>query len=414
MIKKCVGNFWGLLLSGLILLSIIGCAASRTILGNIAIGYYINYLCWFTLCIVFFLKERKIKFSKEYIIIFTVIIFNAIIGAFFGKIYLHLDFTNLHQGILTGLAIVIVMGIEWKDYLKEYGIILIMKFVFWIGIAISLYAIIIQNRYLIGVLRGIDRSISAWLYTSIFGQRNIYAYFCFLSSVAGKYLFDITRKKGYIFGLILFALQIYVTDSRNAILSLVLFYIMCAFLRYGKRGRVIFIFSIIVIGIGSIFFMDINTLLGRLYHGTKSPYGDSGVLRLAMWYSCIKYLITNNAILTGFGYGAQTQYLMPLFDLGSAHNAYMDILFQGGIVLLGIYIYMVVKVFKAILVVGNPIYMYTSLSFVLVYLVNNLFDSFSMLFSSNFAGIPTTIMICILTKIGVENRKVEIAGKKNI
>ena len=104
--------FWTIFFCGIILISVTGGAISRVVIGNDTWGYYANYLCWFIWWLMYIAKEKKLRFAKKYNIIFGVIVLNTIIGALFGRITLNLDFSNLHQGFLTGLIILIVMGVD--------------------------------------------------------------------------------------------------------------------------------------------------------------------------------------------------------------------------------------------------------------------------------------------------------------
>lgn len=400
--EKIIVLFWPVFFSGMILVSIGGGGISRGLFNNSGIGYYINYVLWLLLWFVYIVKEKKFYFVKKYIIIFSIILVNSIVGAFFGKYVLNLRIDNLHQGFLIGLTILTVMGINWNDYLRKDDVLLIMKVIFLIGIIASVYAMIIQRESLIEIFFGRNNAINAWIYRSFFDSRNVFAYFCFLFSVAGMYLLYFTKQKRYFFGLVLFALQIYITDSRTAILTLLLFYALYVYLNLGRIGK--FVFPIICIAsfICILMFMDLSVLLGRFYHESNTSFGDSGLLRLNMWRLGIGYLVSNKAVMFGLGFGSQTPYLLPIFNLGSFHNAYMDVFFQGGFILLGIYLYMIVEVIKSVFIIGNKGYKYISISFVIAFLFGCLFDSSAMLFSSNYEAVLSTLMVCVLTKVKLE------------
>lgn len=399
--KGVIEHFWTIFLGGMILLSVFGGVFSREILNSSGLGYYINYFLWISLGIVYVIKERMKLFGKEYIIIWGLILLNSIVGTIFGEVVLGLRANNFHQGVIIGLVILMVMGVNWNEHLGKEDIIFLMNIIFGIGIVASLYAMIIQNQNWIGVLSGRERMNNAWVYRSFFGQRNVFAYFCFLSVVAGIYLLEITKKKRYLGGVLLLALQIYITDSRTAMLTCFLFVIMCTYLNLGNKEKII----VPVLGICFIvciaFFVDVSALIGRFYHETNTSFGDSGSLRINMWYSGIQYLFSNGAVLNGFGFDSQGPYLEPLFRLQSFHNAYVDILFQGGIVLLGIHLYMIAKTTKSVLRLESRGYKYISISFITAFLFGCLFDSSAMLFSSNYEAVLSTLMICVLTRVKI-------------
>lgn len=404
--KKVIEHFWAIFFSGMILLSVFGGVFSREVLDNSSIGYYINYFLWISLGVVYVIKERKNPFSKEYVIISGLILLNTIVGMIYGKVILDLRADNLHQGVIIGLVIVMVMGVNWNDYLCKEDLLLLMRVVFIIGIIASLYAMIIQNQNWIGVLIGKEKMNNAWEYRSFFGQRNVFAYFCFLSVSAGMYLLYITHKKRYLFGMLLLTLQIYVTDSRTAMLMFLLFLTMCIYLNLGRKGKIVLPLLGVCLILLIIVFTDLSVLIGRFYHETNTSFGDSGSLRFNMWYSGVQYLFSNGAVLSGFGFDSQGPYLEPLFKLKSFHNAFMDIIFQGGIIFLGIHLYTIGKVIKSVSKIENKGYKYIWISFIAAFLFGCLFDSSAMLYSSNYEAIISTLMLCVLTKIKIESDKI--------
>lgn len=404
--EKVINSFWSVFFSGMILISILG-GISRGVFNNAGIGYYINYALWISLWLIYILKEKKFYFSKEYIVVFCFIIVNTFVGALWGKYILNLKLDNLHQGFLIGLTILTVMGINWSDYLGRDDVLVILKVIFCVGIVASIYALTIQNESLIGFVMRQDSAVNAWTYRAFFDSRNVFAYFCFLSSVAGMYLLYLTKQKKYLFGIALLALQIYITDSRTALLILILFYALCLYFNMGKFGKIFFPFMCLILFVGIVMFMDTSVLIGRFYHESNTSFGDSGFLRLNMWRLGMGFLLSNKAILFGLGFGSQVPYLVPKFNLGSFHNVYMDILFQGGFVLLGIYLYMIVKVIRKVLKGENKGYKYISISFLVAFLFGSLFDSSAMLFSSNYEAVLSTLMVCVLTKAKIEISNVQ-------
>lgn len=348
------------------------------------------------------MKEKKFYFGKEYIIIFFVILMNSVVGAFSGKCILNLEIDNLHQGVLFGLTVITVMGVNWCNYLKKNDILMILKVIFFLGVSASIYAMVFQRESLIGIILKRNSAMDAWIYRSFFDSRNVFAYFCFLSSVAGMYLFYLTKKKKYLLGMFFLALQIYATDSRTAMLILFLFYALCVFFSLRKHEKFFFLIICACLFICMFLFIDISVLVGRFYHESNTSFGDSGLLRLNMWRSGIGCLISKRAVIFGFGFGSQVPYLVPKFDLGSFHNAYMDVFFQGGFILLGVYLYMIVKVFRSIFMIKNKGYKNISTSFIIVFLLGCLFDSSAMLFSSNYEAVLSTLMVCTLTQVKME------------
>lgn len=397
--KRTVVFFWPAFFGGIMVISVAAGAFSRVVLNRPAFGYYINYILWISLWFTYILKEKKPRFGKKYCFIFGIVLLNAVAGSMIGRHVLQLRMDNLHQALLTGMAMLIVMGIDWNTCLKKEDVLIVMKVIFYIGIVAAIYAMIIQNESWTGILLGRERSVNAWIYKSFFGQRNVYAYFCFLSSASGMYLLTLTSKKRYLYGMILLALQIYFTDSRTAMLVLILFYTLCIYLNLGKTGKIVLPLVGVCVIMGILLSADLSELTGRFYHESHAGFGDSGALRLYIWDAGVHYLFSNYAVLTGFGFGSLGVFLEPEVGFSSFHNAYMDIFFQGGAVLLGIHLYLIVEILKSVLKIGRQRYQYISLAFIATFLFGCLFDSSAMLFSSNYEAVLSTVMIGILTRI---------------
>lgn len=106
------------------------------------------------------------------------------------------------------------------------------------GIAASLYAMVMQSIYLVYILRRLDVAYNSWFYTSFLGQRNIFAGYCFLSSIAALYLFsnkNLARNKIYLAAVILFGIQIFITNSRTAFISYLVLILVYIYLAAGKK-----------------------------------------------------------------------------------------------------------------------------------------------------------------------------------
>ena len=80
----------------------------------------------------------------------------------------------------------------------------------------------------------------------------------------------------------------------------------------------------------------------------------------------------------------------------------MDIFFQGGIILLGIHVFLIICVIKKILNLDSKENKYISLSFVCSFLIGCLFDSSAMLFASNYESVLATVMVCVLSKVEIK------------
>ena len=191
--------------------------------------------------------------------------------------------------------------------------------------------------------------------------------------------------------------QIYITNSRAALFSFIMFIIIYVY--YNTKDRKILIWGAIVI-VGLLIIMNINEIYGLLgkYSHVNSNGEESFSTRLQMWKLGISELIKNNCMVTGFGFGASNIFLKSMYNWGSFHNVYVEILFDMGIIGLLIYIYMIFISIKSICNINNKKFRNVILAGFLSYLFYSLFESGAMLFSVKFHSILVTIMFIIIPR----------------
>lgn len=371
----------------------------RYITDNVNMITIVNNNCWMVLLIYFIYKglKKRAFLTKRSILIFCVLLISTLISQIYGQIYFPSIIYYLSALLVFLLSFFCCAIVKWRINLKAEDVCLILKLVVILGIISVIFAFIHQKDLLINVIRGIDSAKSSWNFYSFFSQRNIYAQYCLISASCCLILYEYTKKNIYAILGFIFAFNIYITDSQTALYSLCF---MVAFYFYIKSRHKLLLIALgffLVLMIYVNFFSDFNfSILSG--HFDASSGMDSGSLRVSMWMKGIKYLYQNNALLQGFGDGSAAEFLLQYYDYGSFHNAYMDILFEGGLVRLGLFIgsiiYSVLFVIKKDYSIKN-----SYISFIMTFCLVYFFESGSSIYLNNYFALTTTLLIILVPRI---------------
>jgi O-antigen ligase len=368
--------------------------------GGEGITFYAGYIAWLVMFGYFFILKNRLTVNKKLIYITLILLINEIIGVLLGENNGFSVLSEIHQALFFIIAIWVAYGNDKQDDGKALTIEQIdkiMRLIVILGVFASLYAMIWQNDSVVNVLKGVSVSIYSWKYKSFFGQRNIFAALCYFCSIASTYMFIRKNKIVYVIITGIFFGQIYITNSRAALFSFIMFIIIYVY--YNTKDRKILIWGAIVI-VGLLIIMNINEIYGLLgkYSHVNSNGEESFSTRLKMWKLGISELIKNNCMVTGFGFGASNIFLKSIYNWGSFHNVYVEILFDMGIIGLLIYTYMIFISIKSICNINNKKFRNVILAGFLSYLFYSLFESGAMLFSVKFHSILVTIMFIIIPR----------------
>lgn len=162
-----------------------------------------------------------------------------------------------------------------------------------------------------------------------------------------KYIY--TREKKYLYLSIMLSLLIILCGTRITILAMMFFYFinLIKFIKGYKKIILLTLFAIIV-----IYIVEIS--LSRLFFNNKysiEALNMSG--RQLLWGALWEYL--PNSKWFGFGVGSTATYLSIVKPLGGGvdeqvHNDYLKILFNYGIIGLSLFIYMIINMYRKLLV----------------------------------------------------------------
>ena len=227
-----------------------------------------------------------------------------------------------------------------------------------------------------------------------FSQRNIFAALCFIGVICTFYLYENSKLNRYrLFG-ILYLFNIFITDSQTSIYSTLFF--IAIFLFFKSRHKIFLFFSCLIGGVGILMSFFASGLMSA-FSGHMTSFGvDSFTLRFQMWIQGFEQLTQYKSWLIGLGEGANNAFLLDIYDYGSFHNTYVDILFQGGLLRLGVYLYVVILCWNKIGKVKNEAYRNVMMAAYLSFALYSCFESGSMFFELNYYGVLTSLLFVVI------------------
>ncbi|MCC8050302.1 MAG: O-antigen ligase family protein [Clostridiales bacterium] len=359
--------------------------------------YYFSYACWLVLFIYFFGKS-KVKVMRKTLYITIFLLFSFSVGTVWGKVYFDTGLSDFHVSIFVCIAYLIIMGIPEEYSIEKFQLRVLMRIIVLLGVLSSLYALIVQTSYFISVLRGIDLSNNSWEYVSFYRQRNIFAEYCFIATIAGCFMYLSTKKIRYALCILLFGLQIIVTCSRAGLIGYLLLVGLCIY--QTRHNKILFaIVTIIIISI-MIYTFDLDSVILEMFSHTTASGEDSGELRLEIWINCLNELFDKFAIFFGFGAGSTTAFITPDYDTGSSHNCYVDTLFTGGLVYLGIIIHTIIYSLKKVRIkTSDRAFYITWMSATVAYCIYCMMEAGIALYASNYFSVTLTILLVLIPRI---------------
>lgn len=369
------------------------------ILYNMELGDITKYnvLLWLFLISGSMIARHKKVHINLFILILFVMLF-GILGNMHGALLVKDGLSSL-DNLFVNFGVIIVFFSMRCIAVDRKVIKQIMKLLVICGIITSVYAMVKQSLYFRYVFKRIDVGYNSWFYTSFLGQRNIFAGYCFLCSIAALYLMTAEKRiknKLYYIAIILFGIQIYITNSRTALIAYLtligsyMFLIMTSESKVYVSGIIIILVAILLQNKKFVDFM--NTVF---VHITSSGV-DSGSIRLNMWKGAIKYSFENIGLLFGFGIFPVSHILQEQFEYASTHNAYLDALLVGGIAYLSLLIYLYICTYKRIRQCNDIHYSKVMLSAFIAFLLYNIAEAGAALFTQNYFSVTSTVLFIIL------------------
>lgn len=353
--------------------------------------YYSSYIAWtlaLFICIIF----HQFNIIKKNIIYNYILLVFLMISLFNGERFFN-SLSNLHTPIFISIAFLFSLSLHFKTKTDDKQLFLLYNSIIIMGVFASIYALVNQTSMYLLSLQGVDMGLNGWGVVSFFGQRNKFAQYIVFCSIAAFYMLIETKRKLYIIPLLLFVTNIFVTNSRGSLLF-VLIAIGIPFLYKIKEKSKAFTITILAI-ITFIIINNIDFITEMMNHETSSGE-DSSSERLFMWEDTISFLVEKNSLLIGFGNNSTETFLYSKYRVGSSHNTFIDILFEGGLIYLFIYAYILYFSYTKIKRNNNFNYKLTHTCALLGYILFSCVETGSKLIACNFFSITATIIFIII------------------
>lgn len=357
--------------------------------GMDGLTYYCSYVAW-TLYLFFALRGGNVSISKANLILICLMALGAVVGFTLGSS--RYESVEAHRVLFYLIAVAAVF--VSKPAISREGLLRILSSLVAFGVFASLYATIVQTDEFRSVLAGSNSDLNSWGYHSFFSQRNIFAEYMFLSICSAAAMFYYNHKKRYLICMALFLLQIMITNSRSSTLASIVF--LAAFIWFTtKRNRVVTVCAIALVSVLALSYFDIGGYLYDYFthYGTRL----SNENRTDMWATGINLLLGNASLLFGLGGGAANDALLGTYGVGSFHNAYVETLFEGGVIRLGAIGFILIRLFIRLartdcLFVENDTKA-VWLPLIAAFCIHMLFESGAVPFAANYFSFVATILV---------------------
>lgn len=355
-----------------------------------------DQICWMVLFLfwAFTNTKNRIKISAKECVLFIIIVFSTILGWLIGsEIYPEVK-GYFVQMLFFIISFALCVCMKWPKRLGIKDVSLIMKLINVCCMIAVAYGMIFQNDLILRVLMNNNAAKASWNYVSFFTQRNIFATLCFIGVICSLYLYESGQLKRYVLLGILYLFNIFITDSQTSLYSTLFF--IAIFMFFKSRHKIFLFFSVLIGGVGILMSFSASGLMS-VFSGHMTSYGvDSGTLRFRMWMQGFEQLTEHKSWLLGLGEGANNCFLRSIYSYGSFHNAYVDILFQGGLIRITCYLYVAIVCWSKIRKVKNKAYRNVMMAAYLAFALYSCFEASAMFFELNYYGVLASILFVII------------------
>lgn len=352
--------------------------------------YYTSYICWAVLLAFFVcILRKKLKVKELVITLVLAVVF--LVGTINGDSTFGHGIDGLHVSFFICVSYICMNGFSNSPNLNRNQIHRLFRLILVISIISYIYAFVFQYNHFTELIKGNNIPYNSWMYVSFFRQRNIFAAYSYLAAFSAFFLYNSTRKRIYLICLLICIFQIYLTHSRTALMATLVMITMYFYMKH-KNTNIIYVCFITMVAMYFYAFNRIDDGNGLFFHQAEGGV-DSGLIRLFMWRDCIELLVSDTSFLYGYGMGAIGHFLLPSYSVGSSHNSFIDVLFDGGIT----FLFLQLTTLKKIISLTNNLSDYetriTYLSFEISFLFNSLLEAGMILYASNFFSLTATLLL---------------------
>lgn len=303
------------------------------------------------ICLVFIQSGWRCGIDRNGIKRIGAIFFTQLLAYLMTGLYEEYDCFDVHR-----LLVFLLMYFVFFEYAKQKRIsfkfnYLALKSIIYIGIGACLYNLLMHGNTILSFnLETIMMYTST--YSSFFLTRSNYCLLLTVGYVIALYFHEIEKKKKWLLISIFFAVNVFLTNARTSIITIII--VSCVFLLLQKNKAirnlyfVLFCMIIIVFIPWDILLGDLSEFIEKYYLLFFRNTEDFSSGRFGLWTSLFQDLNPIN-IFIGHGIGSKDAYLTSIAAIAlSFHNLWLDLFYEGGLFLLAIYIYTMYFVLKKV------------------------------------------------------------------
>lgn len=377
-----------------------------TIINNniLSIGKVETIIGYCILILFTVLEKNYISFNSKEIVILLFLSCGQILGYIYS---FNTEYSNnkFFKFIFFLISYILFCIVPWRKSYNKNDIVILLKFIFIMALISCIYSMLFQFGKDIFTFRNSYNYNISNVYSSFWGHRNQFG-IIILSGIISN--FFLIQKNNSIFlkiTIIVFIFNLILTLSRTCYISLFVFFIIFLLGDWKKYKKILiclmFFGSIVLILYYKveIFNYFINTYMIREKSGLTG--------RDTLWKIAINLLDIPTLI---FGRGIGIDKIVLSNDTISAgvgfHNIYLTYLVSGGIILLSIIIFSIIRIIKKVLIlVNNKTEKSWIIATIICFLVYVTFEASVFFGISNNVSIIQTLFVFTIPTMIINNNK---------
>ncbi len=390
---------------------------NSTLYSNATYFAYASYILELV-CFLLYISSKRLVVKKSNLCL----IFIFICGQFIAYLYskkMGMNFgLNIHNVAMWSIMFLVFLdgASHYSNQLDKANLELFIKCIVWIGIIAGIYNIINNLSNIMSMI--VNRYYNIGLrakFTSFFQTKSTYGYISFFMSTAALYLWRAYGKSRYLWLFFFFLGNVMLGTARGPMIAILLALFAFMLLDRGENSiwlKVMAVLaSILVIFTLRKIIANDQAYIFFFTHGSTEDYSSG---RMVAWQD---FFHNVNPVEFVFGYGMGAQNILPglftpNFEFGSYHNMYVDLICEGGIIMLFIEFYAIL--FTLIRVIKSSIGRKEKIYFIVTivgFLELSLTDSLGSLFDVQQLSMVATLYVIAIPNafLNGENR-----NEKNI
>lgn len=300
-------------------------------------------LVLFTILAIIYAAKNKIRFKSNYFIVIFLFFISQLLTGIINKDFSSVSLGTFYTYIYPTLIMVIFILIFGNKSLSELQLKQLFDYIILFSIYMCFYNFIFNFNSLskiFTIASSYDLKLSSFL-----DNRNSFAGYLLFGAIANIANIYITNNKNkfYYLSLAFIIINMLITMSRTAMLSLIIFLFSLVFLSKDKKK----IYHLIIIILFLMFIILISSKLRYFVFNNLIRYSSGLTGRDKLLKIGIDIFLGGN-ILFGNGYVNPTKIVYSIAGNGSFVNTYVTMLVNGGIVMIMFFIISIIFSYKNI------------------------------------------------------------------